>query len=87
MNLSKLQVTLPKLTTIGYNKTTGDFEEVLVSPHSFIRGDGLYISLEEGDGAGDYYESMYINPVLIEWAKNIGAYWEWQNAGCLSLSH
>mgnify|MGYP003653879013 CR=1 FL=1 len=59
MNLSKLQATLPKLTTISYNKTTGDFEEVLVSPHSFIRGDGLHVSLEEGDGAGDYYESMH----------------------------
>jgi hypothetical protein len=93
--IQKLQASLPNLKVGDFKKVDGEyvFFTKEVAPRSFIRDGYLNISLEEGDGAGDYYGRYiaedvqdgipYINPVLEAWAKANGGYFEWQNAGCI----
>jgi hypothetical protein len=87
-NLVDLQATLPTLTKIDFKRNhEGDFDlvEVEVKPHSMVRDGMIYISMEQGDGAGNC-DTLEINPKLEAWAKEHGTYWEWQDNGTIVLS-
>jgi hypothetical protein len=60
-----------------------------ITPAVFVRGnDGIVLSGEEGDGLCDYWGEggeSYIHTELEKWAAGVGAYWEWENAGCAIL--
>ena len=53
-------------------------------------GKVVHLSAEHGDGAADYYGEFHggypwINPALNELAGQLGCYWEWRDAGTISL--
>lgn len=86
MNLQKLQDKLPVLPNMKF--IGNDLVEVLEKPYSFIRDDKLFISGENGDNACDYYGEFrggyaYINPILEEFAKKNGGFFEWENPACI----
>lgn len=93
-NLEKLQATLPMLKNYDYKTDT----EKEVKPYSFIREGLLFLSMENGDGAGCYYGKYkatpdgqdfyqdgvpYITDSLEVWAKENNGYWEWQDGGTI----
>lgn len=97
-DLNKLIETLPNLNKWVWQTVDGkrDFVTVDVKPRAFVRDGLLTISMEEGDTAGDYYGHYineweqsgvpYINEKLEQWAKALGAYWEWHDAGSIVLA-
>lgn len=95
LNLEKLQATLPTLTRIDWTRNDeGDLDmvELQVAPYSFIRDGMLFVSVEHGDDAGDYYGEFrggyaWINPKLEAWAKEHKSYWEWQDGGTIVLAN
>ncbi len=52
----------------------------------------VLVSAENGDDSADYYGerggSIYpwINPKLVEFAKERDGFWEWQNPGSISFA-
>lgn len=58
------------------------------SPTTFLRNNTVYVSAEDGGDFADYYGEFrggytWIHPLLEEWAKANGGYWEWENPGCI----
>lgn len=96
-SLQDLQASLPMLKSFDFKRNEeGDLDLIDVErkPHAFIRDGMLFVSMEEGDGAGDYYGhySMdgeeqdgipYIADVLEAWATEHKGYWEWQDGGTI----
>ena len=99
--LLDLQASLPTLKRWAHLRDAhGNFELIQedCAPRSFVRDGMLFVSMEENDGAGDYYGhySMdgeeqdgipYIAEVLETWAKANKGYWEWQDAGTIVFSN
>ena len=89
--------TLPMLTSWDFKRNDeGDLDlvEVQNKPTSFMRNGLLYISMEHGDGAGDYngHYSIdgeeqdgipYIAEVILDWAKKNKGYFEWHDGGTI----
>ena len=99
-NLQNLQASLPTLKGFDFKRNEAgelDLIEVGRTPRSFIRDGMLFISMEEGDNAGDYYGHYineneqsgvpYINDALEAWAEANKGYWEWQDAGSIVFSN
>lgn len=84
-DLNKLMADLPEIEA-DYDIKADKF--IMAKPHAFIRDNGLYINLCAGDFAGDYYgeRGSWINQKLEQWAKNMGAYWEWYDAETIVLA-
>ncbi len=99
--LLDLQASLPTLRSWAHKRDADgklDFVEVDRTPRSFVRDGMLFVSMEEGDGAGDYngHWSMdgeeqdgipYIADALVDWAKANKGYWEWQDGGSIVFSN
>jgi hypothetical protein len=89
MNVTKLQQTLPALTTFDWTRGAG-LAEVKRQPASLIVDGQLVVHGEDGEGFIDYYGDFrggypYIAPELVSWAEKNGAYWEWRDAGSIVL--
>jgi hypothetical protein len=89
--LVALQASLPQVC-VDLDRANS-WEQVFGPPPSFIRNGRLYISGEdEGStyGSCDYYGEFrggdpWISPELLQWAKDRGGYWLWENPGCISF--
>lgn len=73
----RCQKTIEQINALGFHAFTHD-------------GKYVKVSLEYGDDAGDYYGEFrggypWINPKLERLAKAKRAYWEWENAACITL--
>ena len=84
LNLIDLIETLPLLKNVRWNKESRDFEIVYLKPRAIIVDGLLRISAENGDNAAFDYQ---INPVLENWAKQNGGYFEWYDNGCFVFSN
>ena len=91
--LEQLKESLPLLNGIKWDKDARDFVNVMNKPHAFIKDGRLFVSMEHGDNAGDYYGQYiseseqsgppYINQALEAWADSHKGYWEWMDAGSI----
>ncbi len=87
-NAQKLIPTMP----LG-DRLSDDLESLVydVVPTTFVDERGaLCVSTEDGKDFADYYGEFrggypYIKPALVEWAKKLGMYWEWQHPGSIVL--
>lgn len=66
------------------------YDTVKVNPTVIERDGRLLVSGEDGQPWADYYGEYrggypWINPVLEQWAKRHGCYWEWENPGAIML--
>jgi len=85
MNAQTLQSKLPKIE--AFDKS---YDVVMQAPLSFIDGDTLMVSMENGDMAGDYYGEYtggypYINPVLEKFAADNNGMWQWRDPSAIGF--
>ena len=74
----KLQTIINRINKMGFHARLSDTNRVTVSA-------------EHNDNAADYYGEFrggypWINPKLEKFAESLGAYWEWDSPGSISLS-
>lgn len=84
-NAEVLIKNLPMIAVDKYDRVQKAFIECHLQVHAFIRDGLLFVSAEYGDNAADY-DTGYIAPELVEWAKINKGYWEWYDAGSIVLS-
>lgn len=75
---------------IEWSKAGTMFGHKLIQPQPCrieeeAHGTMVIFSAENGDGIADYWQSMFIHPDLEAWAKKFGSYFEWENAGAISV--
>ena len=75
---------------IEYNKAGSDFGYKLVAPkpcriEEESHGTMVIFSAENADGIADYWQDLFIHADLEAWADKFGAYFEWENAGAISV--
>lgn len=92
MNKDEIKAKLEALefNGIAWNKETKELEDVKVKAFVFMDGDTIRVSSEDGNGLIDYYGEFrggdpYINPILEEFAKSVGGFWEWRDPSCIGL--
>ena len=81
------------IDSMDWDRETKSLIDTVVSP-TVIERDGLVIvSAEDGKGFADYWgcdeiqrEGMYIHPELEALADKHGMYWEWEDAGAISIA-
>lgn len=79
-----------KSKDLKWNKITRDFEEVDVFPNVFEKDNALCVSAEDGAHFADYYGECrggypWIHPELEALAEKNHMFWEWDDAGSISL--
>lgn len=91
MNLQDLLQRLPLVPSYAWDREAGDMVPVNVRPTAFIRDGLLIVSGEDGLGLVDYYGEdrggdPWIHPALVDWADDLGLYWEWESPGAICLA-
>ncbi len=87
-NAEKLMHELPGIKDMKWDKSLGDFVDVIKKPHAFINEDGfLIIDGEYGDDLINYWDlgDPWIHPELERWAEKQGGYWEWISPGAVEF--
>ena len=74
---------------IKWGRNVGD-EPTMTQPEPArieeeAHGTMVIFSAEDADGIADYWQSLYIHPDLKAWADKFGSYFEWENAGAISV--
>ena len=75
---------LPYIHYLKWNKEIKDFEDKYAKPNAFERDGLLFISSEDYlnadlfvyDTYGEVRPTEPIHPTLIQWAEQLGTYWE-----------
>ena len=88
-NLDNILSQIPACA-IEWSKAGSDFGHKLVAPEPCrieeeSHGTMVTFSAENADGIADYWRDLYIHSELEAWADKFGAYFEWENAGAISV--
>ena len=75
---------------IQWNRAGSEFGYKLVQPQPCrideeSHGTLVVFSAEDGDGIAEYWDDLKIHPDLERWAEKFGSYFEWENAGAISV--
>ena len=75
---------------IKWNRAGTDFGHTLVQPQPCRieeedHGVMVIFSAENNDGVADYWDDLKIHQDLEAWADKFGSYFEWENAGAISV--
>lgn len=74
-----------------FNADSFIVKDKLKAPTTFIKDGTLFLSTEDGELFADFYGAYrdgndWIDPRLVAWAAEKGAFWEWKNPSCVALN-